>query len=101
SRRYETASALALDLQRYLADEPVLAGPPSVRYRLRKFVHRHRGPVLAASLLLLALLAGVGGTAWGLVRALDAEADARDQLQRTRAAEQMALERLTRAESAE
>jgi hypothetical protein len=42
SRRYETANGLALDVQRYLAGEPVLAAPPSVRYRLRKFVRRNR-----------------------------------------------------------
>ena len=49
-RRYETANGLATDLQRYLADEPVEACPPSVRYRLRKFVRRNKGPVLAACL---------------------------------------------------
>jgi hypothetical protein len=69
SRRYETASGLALDIQRYLADEPVLAGPPSASYRLRKFVRRHRGAVLAAGLVLLALVGGMAGTSWGLVRA--------------------------------
>src|SRR5437879_10707778 len=47
-RRYESASALAADVQRYLADEPVQACPPSVRYRLRKFARRNRGPVLSA-----------------------------------------------------
>src|SRR5262249_54053799 len=44
SRRYETASAFAADVQRYLHDEPVQACPPSARYRLRKFVRRNRGP---------------------------------------------------------
>src|SRR5262249_28574703 len=76
SRGYETASALAADIQRYLADEPVLACPPSAGYRLRKFVRRNRGPVLAASFVVLALVAGVVGTTWGLVRAIDAEAEA-------------------------
>jgi serine/threonine protein kinase len=42
-RRYETAVGLAKDVQRYLADEPVEACPPSLDYRLRKFVSRHRG----------------------------------------------------------
>src|SRR5205085_11677728 len=42
SRRYETASGLALDVQRYLHDEPVQAGPASVGYRLRKFVGRNK-----------------------------------------------------------
>src|SRR5262249_22388913 len=56
----------------YLKDEPVLAGPPSAGYRLLKFLRRHRGPVLAASLLLLSLLAGIIGTTWGMIRANDA-----------------------------
>src|SRR5262249_31999567 len=55
-RRYETANALARDIQRYLADEVVEARPPSARYRLRKYVGRNKGRVLAASLVLLALL---------------------------------------------
>src|SRR5262249_37706537 len=39
-RRYETANGLAMDVQRYLADEPVVACPPSAGYRLRKFARR-------------------------------------------------------------
>src|SRR5262249_53772176 len=62
NRRYETANSLALDIERYLHDEPVQAGPPSAGYRLRKFVKRNRGPVLAAAVVLLALVAGVIGT---------------------------------------
>src|SRR5262249_9575037 len=50
TRRYDTASAFAADVQRYLADEPVQAGPPGAGYRLQKFIKRHRGPVLAAAL---------------------------------------------------
>src|SRR5262249_51576850 len=59
TRRYETANAFAMDVQRYLADEPVLAGPPSTGYRLKKFVRRHKGQVIAANLVLLTLVAGV------------------------------------------
>jgi WD40 repeat protein/serine/threonine protein kinase len=69
NRRYETASAFAADVQRYLHDEPVQACPPSMGYRLRKFVKRHRGPVLAAAVVLLALVAGIIGTTSGLVEA--------------------------------
>jgi serine/threonine protein kinase/WD40 repeat protein len=76
NRRYETANGLAVDLMRYLADQPVVACPPSVRYRMRKFVRRNRGPVLAASLLLLALVVGITGTTWGLFRATHAQAAA-------------------------
>src|SRR6187200_3048183 len=47
NRRYETANGFAADVQRYLADEPVQACPPSAGYRLRKFVRRNKGPVLA------------------------------------------------------
>ncbi|MCA8978859.1 MAG: serine/threonine protein kinase [Planctomycetes bacterium] len=71
TRRYETANGLAMDIERHLADEPVQAGPPSATYRLRKFVRRNRGGVTAAVLLLLALVAGVAGTSWGLMWALD------------------------------
>ena len=68
-RRYETANGLARDIQRYLADEPVEARPPSASYRLRKFASRHRGQVVAASLVLLSLAPGMAGTTWGLIRA--------------------------------
>jgi serine/threonine protein kinase/tetratricopeptide (TPR) repeat protein len=68
-RRYETANGFAMDVERYLADEPVLACPPSVGYRLRKFARRNRGPVVAAALVAATLLAGVIGTTLGLVRA--------------------------------
>src|SRR5262249_28231863 len=73
---YESASAFAADVQRYLNDEPVLACPPSVAYRLRKLVRRHKGPVLAASLVVLALVGGIIGTTRGMLRATAAEADA-------------------------
>jgi serine/threonine protein kinase len=69
TRRYETANGFAADVHRYLAGEPVLAHPPSAVYRLRKFIHRHRPQVLAASLVLLALVAGMIGTTLGLVQA--------------------------------
>jgi tetratricopeptide (TPR) repeat protein len=59
SRRYETATAFADDIARYLTDRPVLAGPPSRLYRLRKYVRRHRAGVAAAAAVLLALVGGV------------------------------------------
>ncbi len=80
TRRYETANGLGADILRHLASEPVLAAPPSRSYRLRKFVRKHRAGVIAASLVLLALVAGVAGTTWGLFearRAADAERLAR------------------------
>src|SRR5438132_4811309 len=68
-RRYETANGFARDVQRYLHDEHVLACPPSLSYRLRKLARRNKGPVLAASLIMIALLGGVIGTTLGLIRA--------------------------------
>jgi hypothetical protein len=68
-RRYETANALARDIQRYLADEAVEARPPSAGYRFSKFLRRNKGPVAAAGLVILALLAGIAGTTFGLFRA--------------------------------
>src|SRR5262249_12875037 len=76
NRRYETANGLAMDLQRYLADEAVAAGPPSASYRFRKFVRRHRGPVLAVALVAFALIAGVVVSTWQAVRAMRAESNA-------------------------
>jgi tetratricopeptide (TPR) repeat protein len=64
ARRYETASALAADVRRYLDGEPVLAAPPGVSYRLRKFVRRNKGTVAAGSLIALSMLAGIVGFAW-------------------------------------
>jgi tRNA A-37 threonylcarbamoyl transferase component Bud32 len=69
TRRYETANSLARDIQRYLANDVVEARPPSAGYRIGKFVRRHKVEVAAAALLLVALLAGIGGTTFGLVRA--------------------------------
>jgi serine/threonine protein kinase len=76
NRRYETANAFAADVQQYLNDEPVLACPPTLGYRLRKIVRRHRSAVLAISLVVLALVGGIIGTTWGMLRATDAQADA-------------------------
>src|SRR5205807_659244 len=84
-RRYETANALSRDIQRYLADEVVEARPPSAGYRLKKFVRRHKGQVIAASLVLFTLLAGMAGTMWQALQAEQARAD--EASQRTAAEE--------------
>jgi WD40 repeat protein/serine/threonine protein kinase len=88
TRRYETANGLARDIERYLADEVIEARPPSVGYRASKFVRRHRGQVLAASLVLAALIVGIMGTTLGLFEARRQEQIARNE---TRAKEEALL----------
>jgi tetratricopeptide (TPR) repeat protein len=61
NRRYETASGFAMDVQRYLADEPVLACPPSAGYRLRKFIRRNKGGLAVAGIILFFMLLLGGG----------------------------------------
>ncbi len=64
SRRYETANALAADVQRHLDGLPVLAAPPSRAYRAGKFIRRHTVGVAAAALVTISLLAGIVAFAW-------------------------------------
>jgi serine/threonine protein kinase len=93
SRRYETANGLARDLQRYLADEAVEAGPPSAAYRLRRFTRRHRGALVTAAALAVLLAAAAVVSTWQAVLARRAETKAltardaeAEQQRRTRAA---------------
>ncbi len=71
-RRFESAGAMALDIQRYLRDEPVQASPPSAAYRLRKFAKRHKGSLAAAAVVLLVLVGGIVGTTLGMIAAQEA-----------------------------
>jgi serine/threonine protein kinase/Flp pilus assembly protein TadD len=64
NRRYESASAFAADVERYLNDEPVQACPPSAVYRLKKFARRHKAGLLAASALLALLGILTGSVGW-------------------------------------
>jgi non-specific serine/threonine protein kinase/serine/threonine-protein kinase len=84
NRRYETASGFAADVQRYLADEPVLACPPSVGYRLRKFARRNKAVFAMASVVAVAVLLAVAALATSTVliaRALQAETEAKGELE--------------------
>ena len=83
TRRYETANGLARDIQRYLADEPVEACPPSARYRLRKFARKHRAALATASAFAALLVAATAISTWQAVRA----AKAKDEAVRAYAAE--------------
>ena len=85
ARRYESAAALALDLQRHLRHEPVTARPPSASYTLQKFIRRHRLAVTAATLIAGALALGVTVSTWQAIRATRAE---REQSRLRKTAEQ-------------
>ncbi len=90
SQRYSTASELAEDVRNYLAGMPLIAGPETTAYRLRKFVRRRRGLVIAVATVAVVLVAGVIGTGIGMLRASNAAreehaARVEAEAQRTRA----------------
>ena len=78
-RRYASASALAEDLRRYLADEPVEAGPESRAYRVSKFVRRNRVGVAAAGIAAAGVLAGSVFSVWFALSAEAAREAEREQ----------------------
>jgi WD40 repeat protein len=82
TRRYSSASEFAEDVQRHLRHEPVVACPPSAMYRVTKFVRRHQIGVAATAAIALALVAGVIGTTWQMLRAqgLQREAEQRERV---------------------
>jgi serine/threonine protein kinase len=73
NRRYESASALAADVERYLKDEPVEAGPPSAWYRMRKYIRRNRHLLATAGVVTVVLVAATAVSTWQAVKARDAE----------------------------
>ena len=82
TRRYESASDFADDIQRYLKDEPVEACPPTVGYRLSKYSKRHRGLMTAATLIVCSLLLGLTLAISQLDRAQRAEDRAKQESDR-------------------
>jgi WD40 repeat protein len=72
-RRYQTASGLARDIERYLSGEPVEACPPSRRYRLRKFAYKNRKLLGAALAFALVLVVATAVSGWLALRATLAE----------------------------
>ena len=64
ARRYETANGLAMDVQRYLDNEPVVACPPSRLYRLQKLFRRNKATFIAAAMVASALIIGLGLVTW-------------------------------------
>ena len=67
-RRYSTAQGLAVELRRYLDDEPVVARPPGGFYQLGKLVRRHRFAFAAGAAILVTLLGGLGASTWLYLR---------------------------------
>jgi serine/threonine protein kinase len=96
ARRYETASGLAKDVERYLSDQPVEACPPTRMYRMRKFARRNKAAMTTVALVAIALVLGTAVSTWQAVRVMRAErqtARERDQAtaQKKRADEQAAI----------
>jgi serine/threonine protein kinase len=94
-RRYNSAAALADDLGRFLADEPISAKPPSSAYLIAKFARRNRGAVRSLLGLSVILVAAVVFSTWQAMRARDAERIAQERLAtalKDRSAKNQALE---------
>ena len=91
ARRYETANGLAMDIQRHLSNEPVLARPPSRVYRLQKLVRRNKVVFVAAAAVSAALIAGLSTSTWLFLKERDAE------LQQTRLRQEAELARSNEA----
>ena len=89
NRRYESASAFAADVGRYLADEPVQACPPSAGYRFRKFARRNKTVLATGMALAVAVLATVGS----LIGAVTVLADSKTRIEEEQKETKNALDR--------
>jgi eukaryotic-like serine/threonine-protein kinase len=85
SRRYETVNGLAMDIERYLNNEPVIARPPSRAYRLKKLMLRNRGVFISGLLAAVVLIAGLGTSTWFFFK----ERELRQEAERGRVTEQL------------
>jgi serine/threonine protein kinase/tetratricopeptide (TPR) repeat protein len=88
-RRYETASAFAADVRRFLNDEPVEACPPSARYRLGKFVRKHRVLLATVASIMVVLLAAIVAVNDARKKAVSAEAETHQALDTSLKAQQV------------
>jgi serine/threonine protein kinase/WD40 repeat protein len=98
TRRYETANALARDIERYLADELIEARPPSTGYRLRKLARQHRAALTTVTVFVLCLLVGVLVSSWQAIRASRAQKVAAESARIARLAQAEANEKRAEAQ---
>jgi WD40 repeat protein/serine/threonine protein kinase len=101
TRRYETANGLAQDIERHLKNEPVVARPPSVGYRLQKSFRRNKLVFTAAGVVALALVLGVVVSSWQAIRATRARRDEAAARVRADEAARVAESQRERAEKGE
>lgn len=94
-QRYETATALALDLQAYQRQEPVTAAAPTWSYRFGKFARRHRSALIASIVVVIALLGGIAASLWQASRAEKSRAEAEKNFDRARDAVELFLNEVT------
>ena len=85
TRRYDTANGLAMDLERHLGNEPVVARPPSTIYRVQKLVRRNKLAFAAGTAIVALLMLGIAASLWQARRALQAEAVAKARLTESQA----------------
>ncbi|MBL8736626.1 MAG: serine/threonine protein kinase, partial [Planctomycetes bacterium] len=100
ARRYPSAQALADDVRRFLAHQPIEARPPTASYLVARFARRHRGLVAGAVLATLALVVGTTLSVRWALHAERAEADARTQATLARTAETAAVQQSALAQQA-
>ncbi|HUN79999.1 MAG TPA: serine/threonine-protein kinase, partial [Phycisphaerae bacterium] len=86
-QRYQSAGELARDIRLHLADEPILATPPGTVIRLRKFIRRNRGLVLAVAAIAATLIVATGVSVSFAIREARQRAAAEDARQRAVQAE--------------
>lgn len=85
TRRYNSASGLAADIQHHFNSEPVIAAPPLVTYRLKKFIRRYQGPVIAGVIVIVLLVVGIFEITTGLILQRRARIAAQKEVERARA----------------
>jgi non-specific serine/threonine protein kinase/serine/threonine-protein kinase len=99
-RRYASAAAMAEDVERYLASQPILARPPSTLYQMQKFAGRNRALVTGLAATFVVLVLGVVVSSWQAIRATRAESLATTRMAQAQSAEALALQRRQEAEQA-